>query len=372
MNLLHFYEKFNKFLQARIDCSSLQFRLTVGTIIIFTVILSSFSIWINWEIQQFLITSDEYTKLLAFRHNLASMSILAIATTIIFATAFIKQSLLPLRQIATYTAELKPHQLNFNQTPSELKALALNWQDLLLRLQQVKEQQQQLTKNLAHELRTPLSLVYGYLQRTLQRSHNLTNSQQEALEMAVSEAQRMTQILQNLIDLARARSSMMLWQPEFLVLNDLVADIVKITEKFEHRAIHLEVTPFPVRVKADRNQLMQVLSHLIGNAVRYSNVGELVTLRLAQADNWAVIQISDRGCGIPLDQQSLIFEPLYRVDPSRTRLTGGAGLGLSIVKDLVESIGGRVAVHSESGAGSNFILRLPALGEKYGSTHPFS
>lgn len=146
---------------------------------------------------------------------------------------------------------------------------------------------------------------------------------------------------------------MMLWQPEFLELNDLVADIVKITEKFEHRTIHLEVTPFPLKVKADRNQLMQVLNHLIGNAVRYSDVSELVTLRLSQAGDWAVIQISDRsreaaarlrGCGIPLAQQSLIFEPLYRVDPWRTRLAEGAGLGLSIVKDLVESIGGRVAM----------------------------
>ncbi|MFN6571493.1 HAMP domain-containing sensor histidine kinase [Dendronalium sp. ChiSLP03b] len=188
-------------------------------------------------------------------------------------------------------------------------------------------------------------MVYPpYLQRSWQRSHNLTNAQQEALEMAVSEAERMTHILQNLLDLTRASHSMMPLQSESLILNDVVADIAEMTKKFEHRVIHLEVAPFPVRVKVDRNQLMQALSHLIGNAVKYSNADELVSLQLTQADSWAVIQVSDKGDGIPLCDQSRIFEPLYRVDPFGARSTGEAGLGLSIVKHLVESMGGKVII----------------------------
>ncbi len=140
------------------------------------------------------------------------------------------------------------------------------------------------------------------------------------------------------------------------VLNDLVADIVQMTDQFKHWAINLEVVPFPVRIKAEWNQLIQVLSHLISNAVKYSDVGDLVTLQ-------AIIQVSGKGDGIPLSQQFRIFEPLYQVDPSRARATGKAGLGLSIVKHLAEGMGGKVAILSEPG-GSTFILTLPALGAK--------
>ncbi|MEH2300488.1 MAG: sensor histidine kinase [Nostoc sp.] len=101
------------------------------------------------------------------------------------------------------------------------------------------------------------------------------------------------------------------------------------TDKFKHWAINLEVIPFPVRIKAEWNQLIQVLSHLISNAVKYSDVGDPVTLQLTQANGWAIIQVSEKGDGIPLSQQSRIFEPLYQVDPSRARATGKAGLGLS-------------------------------------------
>jgi signal transduction histidine kinase len=205
-------------------------------------------------------------------------------------------------------------------------------------------------------------MVYAYLQRTLQRNHNLADSQKEALTMAVADAERMTHILQDLLDLARAGSSAMPLQTEQLIINDVIADMAQMSEKFEYRAILLEVAPFPIKAKADRTQLMQILNHLIDNAVKHSNIDEPITLKLTQTDNWAVIQVIDHGCGIALVEQSRIFEPFYRVDTSRNRATGGTGLGLSIVKRLVERMGGQVGVRSEPGYGSTFIFKLPALG----------
>jgi signal transduction histidine kinase len=207
-------------------------------------------------------------------------------------------------------------------------------------------------------------MVYGYLQRNQQRSENLTDSQKEALDMAVEEAERMAQLLQDWLNLTRSDNSVMALQMESLLLNDLVTEVAEMTEKFEHREIQLHIPPFPVSVKAERNQLMQILSHLLENAIQYSEAREPVTVRLTQAEDWAVIQVSDRGCGIPLSQQSRIFDPFYRVDPSRTRATGGAGLGLSLVKRLVENMGGEISVQSEPGEGSTFILKLPILGVK--------
>jgi signal transduction histidine kinase len=248
-------------------------------------------------------------------------------------------------------------------TPRELSSLVGTWNLLLTRLAEVREQQQQFTTNLAHELRTPLSMVYAYLKRTQQKNHHLNDSQQEALAMAVEDAERMTQIVQDLIALARA-DNIILFESEPLVLNDSIAEIAQMTEKFEYRSIQVKLPQFPIVVKTDRNYLMQILNHLINNAIEYSDPTQPIILQLTQSDDWAVIKVSDRGCGISLSEQSRIFDPFYRVDPSRARSTGGSGLGLSIVKRLVERMNGSIEVRSQPNEGSTFIVKLPIVGVK--------
>jgi signal transduction histidine kinase len=108
---------------------------------------------------------------------------------------------------------------------------------------------------------------------------------------------------------------------------------------------------------------MQVLTQLIDNAAKYSDAIEPITLKLSQTDRWAVIQLCDKGCGIALADQRSIFEPFHRVDPSRARSTGGVGLGLSIVKSLVEGMEGQVTVQSTPGIGSTFSITLPLTNE---------
>ncbi|BCL34485.1 sensor histidine kinase [Nostoc sp. MS1] len=374
MNLLTLLKRsLAKIAQVRINPSSLQFRLTVGIIIIFIVAYSGFTIWLDWEIKKFfMITYQEHgisfndPNLLRLMQNVRTVSILVVAITIVIANFLVKRSLLPLHQMnqwaTTYAQELSPYQPRLTGIPSEVKAIAKTWNDLLVRLTEVREQQRQFTNDLAHELRSPLSMVYAYLQRTWQRSHNLNDAQKEALAMAVADAERMNQILQDLLDLARAGSIAMPLQTEQLILNDVIADMAQMSEKFAGREILLELAPFPIKAQADRTQLMQILNHLIDNAVKHSDIDEAITLQLTQADGWAIIQVIDRGCGIPLAEQSRIFEPFYRVDTSRNRATGGTGLGLSIVKRLVERMGGQVGVRSEPGYGSTFIFKLPAIG----------
>jgi signal transduction histidine kinase len=329
--------KLGKVVKARIDTTSLQFRLSFGVILILTLGIGSLSLWMGWELKQLLIIFNHDIRLLAAIQHLKTMSILSIATTATLTTWWLWRSLFPWRQ---------------------------NWNRLLARLSETREQQRQFTNDLAHELRTPLSMVYGYLQRTQQRSENLTDSQKEALAMAVEEAERMIQLLQDWLELARSDNSVIALHKESLLLNDLVREVAEMTEKFEHRHIERQISASPIPIQADRNQLMQVLSHLLENAIQYSDESEPVTVQLTQSEDWAVIQVSDRGCGIPLSQQSRIFDPFYRVDPSRTRATGGPGLGLSLVKRLVESMGGKITVQFKPGEGSNFILTLPILGAK--------
>jgi signal transduction histidine kinase len=112
-------------------------------------------------------------------------------------------------------------------------------------------------------------------------------------------------------------------------------------------------------VRADANALRQSLVNLIDNALNYSPLDQTVTVRLLQAGDWAVVEVQDRGRGIPLADQVDIFQPFYRVDADRSRATGGTGLGLSIVKTLVEAMQGRIQVRSKLGQGSTFTVQLP-------------
>ena len=148
------------------------------------------------------------------------------------------------------------------------------------------------------------------------------------------------------------------------VLNDLVEEVVMMAESYSDRIITIESKVYPIEIKADYSRLKQVLLNLIDNAVKYSEAAPPIILKLNQLQDKAIIQVCDRGYGIPLQQQARIFERFYRVDESRSHTTGGCGLGLSIVKHLAEGMGGKVAILSEPGYGSTFILTLPALGAK--------
>jgi signal transduction histidine kinase len=171
-------------------------------------------------------------------------------------------------------------------------------------------------------------------------------------------------MLQDLLDLARADNGNLHFHWEQIILNDLVSEIGSMAEQFTNREIVVEDQAGKVEVKADRNRLKQVLLNLIDNAVKYSEPEQPITLKLQDDSEQAIVQVCDRGCGIPLQHQTRIFERFYRVDEARSRSTGGAGLGLSIVKTLVEGMGGSVAVGSKLDEGSIFTVTLPTQSAK--------
>jgi len=107
-----------------------------------------------------------------------------------------------------------------------------------------------------------------------------------------------------------------------------------------------------------------VIDHLIQNAIRYSDRDTSIVIGLNQMNDSAIIQVGDRGDGIPQSQQALVFEPFHRIDPSRARVTGGTGLGLAIVKTLIEKMGGTISLDSHPGNGTVFTLTLPTLGTR--------
>jgi heavy metal sensor kinase len=303
-----------------------------------------------------------------FETMLKSLTIASILTIMIICIAiafYIKHSLQPLRQLSQMTEvisaeDLPEAHLYIDNAPSEVKELAQTFNMVLSRLSQSWEQERQFVSNVSHELRTPLTIVHGYLQSVLRRQNNLTEIQREALETAASEAERTIRLLQDLLDLARADSGHLHLRIEPCVVNDLVAEVVTMAEKYTQRRIIIESENGSIEVKADYNRLKQVLINLVDNAVKYSQPDTTVIVKLYQQEESAIIQIRDKGYGIPLQHQSRIFERFYRVDEARTSSTGGCGLGLSIVKTLVEGMDGSVTVRSHLSEGSVFTITLPA------------
>jgi signal transduction histidine kinase len=280
----------------------------------------------------------------------------------------IRRSLQPLEEMsrmagAISAEDLSKAKLQLNDAPTEVKELAQTFNMMLSRLSDAWEQQRQFVSNVSHELRTPLTVVLGYLQSLLRRSTNLNDYQKEALETAVSEADRTVRLLQDLLDLARADSGYMQYRLEPLVLNDLLVEVAGMAEKFSDRVIRVEANE-AISAIADRDRLKQVLINLIDNAVKYSAVNQPIELTLERVDQHVTLQVRDYGVGIPLQDQSRIFERFYRVDEARARSTGGHGLGLAISKTLVEGMGGSITVRSKLGEGSTFAIVLPTQFQK--------
>jgi signal transduction histidine kinase len=309
--------------------------------------------------------TSEQTMFLSLIRTLGIASLLSITVMIVVISFYIKRSLQPLCQMSQLTQtisadDLGQARLHLDKAPSEVKELAQTFDNMLNRLFEAWEQQRQFVSNVSHELRTPLTIVSGYLQSTLRRGKNLTPPQQEALGIAAAEADRTVQLLQDLLDLARVDHGRMHFHLEPFVLNDLVAEVVEMAVQYSNRGINCDSVSDVIEVLADRDRLKQVLLNLIDNAVKYSDPDQPVTVKLDQQGEQVRIQVCDRGQGIPLAQQSRIFERFCRGDENRARSPGGTGLGLSIVKTLVEGMGGQVSVRSQLSQGSVFTVLLPA------------
>lgn len=310
------------------------------------------------------ITRDQL-KLIGAIRGLSLVSFLAVVFMAMAIAVYIQRSLRPLRKISHIAATISANDLSqdkmlLDRAPTEVKELADKLNEMLSRLGQAWKQQRQLIDDISHELRTPLSVSYGSLQCLQRRSPPLNETQQELLDTAVSETNRTVQLLQSLLDLARADNGCICFRSETLVLNDLVADLVKLAERSSNRVITVKAENPPLWMTTDRSSLSQVLTNLIDNAAKYSPSEEPIIIELSQDENHTTIAVRDYGCGILTEQQARIFDRFYRIDDARSRSTGGVGLGLAIVKTLVETMGGQITVWSNPGEGSKFTVTLPS------------
>jgi signal transduction histidine kinase len=213
--------------------------------------------------------------------------------------------------------------------------------------------------NVAHDLRTPLMRLRAAAEAGLRTGPDARDAR-EALADCLEEAERVAAMLDTLMDISEAEVGAMRLARERLDLAQVVRDAVSLyAEVAEDKGIRLESECAPgVCVFADRNRMRQVVANLLDNAIKYTPAGGRVEVRTAGDGADAVLTVTDTGAGIPPGELPRIWERLYRGDASRSER--GLGLGLSLVKAIVEAHGGRVEATSAPGQGSTFIVRLPS------------
>jgi two-component system sensor histidine kinase SenX3 len=178
-----------------------------------------------------------------------------------------------------------------------------------------------------------------------------------------SEAKRLTDLVQEIIQLSRVQDSDPLKVAYEFGVNDLIKEAIdqcKTTSDARHILVNFTETQ-DCTVKGDREQLIMAIHNLIENAINYSPEGTTVSITSSLQDSIIDITVTDQGIGIPESEIERIFERFYRVDPARSRQTGGTGLGLSIVKHIVAKHGGEIKVWSAENVGSTFSIRLPIV-----------
>ena len=215
----------------------------------------------------------------------------------------------------------------------------------------------------SHELRTPMTSLKGYAELLLSDVVGpLTDTQRQFLTIIRNNVERLIELVNDLLDISRIETGRLELKPMPVQLSayvNVVVETLRVRGDEKQHVIEIAVPDTLPLVRADANRLTQILTNLMGNAIAYTPPGGRIRVSAHADDLFAVIQVSDSGIGIaPADQQR-IFERFYRVDHPMVRQAIGTGLGLPIVRSLVEMHGGRVWLHSEVGHGTTFFFTLP-------------
>jgi two-component system sensor histidine kinase BaeS len=245
----------------------------------------------------------------------------------------------------------------------EIGYLAAAFNDLSERRERIEEQRKAMVSDVAHELRTPLSNIRGWLEAT---QDGVAVPDQSLIASLLEEALLLQHIIDDLRDLAAADAGSFRLHHEPVRIAELLDQVAEAHRaRAEAAGVRLNVLPADgeAELTADPVRLRQAVGNLVDNAVRHTPSGGSVTVGARPVGDDLVIEVTDTGTGIGPDELPHVFDRFWRAEKSRSRQTGGSGLGLAIVRQLAHAHGGTVAATSEPGEGAVFTLRLPLTAE---------
>jgi two-component system phosphate regulon sensor histidine kinase PhoR len=249
------------------------------------------------------------------------------------------------------------------QAPTEPAGVVTILRDIT-REKEISETKSDFVSAVSHELRTPLSSIKAYVEMLVDGEATDEQTRTEFYNIIQGEANRLSRLIDNVLNIGRIESGMVKVQREHISLPALVHEVVDVMQP-QARAKQMELvevpTPLFFQVFADRDMIYQAILNLVGNAIKYTNPGGKVTVAIGVDEHAHMVQVavSDTGVGVPPEALSHLFEKFYRVAEHK-KMAKGTGLGLNLVKQIVETVhGGKVHVASTPGKGSTFTFSLP-------------
>ena len=274
-----------------------------------------------------------------------------------------RRTLSPLRSLGVAARRLGRGDLSQRAEtsgPTEIRELAQSFNLMAADLEEAERHRRNLTADIAHELRTPLSNIQGYLEAI---RDGVVQPSPETIDTIHGQATQLSRLVDDLRLLAQVESGDLLLDRSALRLEDLLsscADAVRPRAAAKNINLVVNIETGLPDLEVDGSRISQVIGNLLENAITHTPHGGRVTLSGAMSEGQATISVADTGPGIAPGDLSRVFDRFYRADPSRARATGGSGLGLTIARRLVEAHGGSIEAESTVGEGSLFTVRLPA------------
>jgi signal transduction histidine kinase len=296
---------------------------------------------------------------------------LAAFITALFVSWFVsRQVVLPIRQMMAASQRIAegryaervavPGNIHRDEL-DELAQLALSFNQMAARLDQVETMRSQLIGDVAHELRTPLTLIKGTMEGLID---GVLPTTPETFHQVQNEAERLQRLVADLQELSRVEAGELPLNSQSIPVEYLLQTVShRLGRLFETKGVilHVEASPKIQPVLGNEDRILQVLVNIVGNALNYTPSGGQVWVTARQQEKQIEFIVKDTGMGIPAEHLPHIFTRFYRVDKSRSRNSGGSGIGLTIARRLVEAYGGRIWVESQGAdQGSTFFFTLPS------------
>ncbi|EPZ52747.1 sensor histidine kinase [Alicyclobacillus acidoterrestris] len=243
--------------------------------------------------------------------------------------------------------------------PGEFHQLVNSLNNMAQELAQVEQMRQEFISNVSHEIQSPLTAILGFVEAL--KSEEITpENRQHYLNVIETESKRMSRLSENLLKLTSLESGAHPFHSESFRLDRQIRDVVLTLEPlWLKKGIEIELSLETTNVFADKDLLNQVWMNLLTNAIKFTERGGAIFISLGPEEGWTTVRVRDTGMGIREEDQQRVFERFYKADKARQRTESGSGLGLTIVKKIIDLHQGEIRVESQYGSGTTFIVRLP-------------
>ena len=289
-------------------------------------------------------------------------TVVSVVTVVVVSLILTRRILGPVHSLSAASLEIAngdySQRVNVHE-PNELGEMATAFNTMAVELERQNTLRRRATSDIAHELRTPLSVLQIELESL---EDGLTEPTAETLQGLQREVVYLNHLVEDLRILALAESGDMVLNPISLDMGALASEIVNrvhYTASERKITLSLDGGAEGLYLEADEQRVSQILINLLSNAIQYTPEGGDIRVSIVRIGDWIETSVQDTGIGIAAEDLSHVFERLYRSSQARTRTDGGSGLGLSIVKGLVDLHHGKISVESEEGKGSCFTFALP-------------